>query len=420
MQQLASRGIQDSHLSIAPEASFFKKTYKRISNYAIEALDMSLDSIAWGQARQVNINRNGDLLTEMWLVLELELLELADPAEDGGNDKVFWTNCLGHAAITLASLDAGNSEVDRITGEWLEINHELTSQYDIDNSELVLRASSTAQLIDWSLNGNTSDTSGNDVVQLYVKLPFYFTKARSQALPTIALQYHDLKLKITLKAKDALTVYTSSANTTLHATNNGDIISGYVMCNFAFLDALERRLFAANSHEYLITNIQYSDYNTKAASATRVNCNLNMSHPCLAFYWYVLTAANLAQNQYFNWEMTPGRGDDGMTSAVIKFNSSEREKARGPLFFRQIIPSLYFPRTPRKNLYTYSFANHPNAWTPSGSVNLSRLDTVSIEITFRTTDADGTAYGAANIVIYALGFNIVRIQGGMLAKKYAN
>jgi hypothetical protein len=104
-------------------------------------------------------------------------------------------------------------------------------------------------------------------------------------------------------------------------------------------------------------------------------------------------------------------------NATIKFNGSEREKKRGPLFWRKVQPALYFNRTPRKNIYVYSFAQHPSSWFPSGSVNLSRIDRTQLDFTLPTTDANGAAYGEANAIIFADNFNVLRVQGGMAAKK---
>jgi hypothetical protein len=382
---------------------------------------MEIANLRWNESRTIAISRNGDLWTEAYLVLDINLLQLLTPSPASGLNeaKVFWTDCLGHAAIVSASIESGNSEIDKVDGNWMEIMHETNSNVNIDVDELVLRSSSTAQLVDWSLNGNAQNTAGADITQLYIKLPFYFSKARSQALPTIALQYHDLRCKLQLRAQADLMVFTSDYQT-LHATNDGTIINGYLMCNFAFLDTLERKLFATNAHESLITNIQISNFHQKTSGASQLSCKLVASHPTLAFFFYVLTDTNRDNNQYFNWECTPGRGDDVFTTARILFNGVERERPRGPLYFRVVVTAQYFNRTPRKNLYCYSFANYPTQWMPSGSVNLSRIDNTSVDFTFRTTDSNGTAYGAANVSIYILNFNIVRIQAGMMAKKYAN
>jgi hypothetical protein len=72
-QQLASKGVQDGHLSISPETSFFKRTYKRVSNLAIEAIDQTIPSLAWGKELVVQAPRNGDLLSDCGLSSRLRL-----------------------------------------------------------------------------------------------------------------------------------------------------------------------------------------------------------------------------------------------------------------------------------------------------------------------------------------------------------
>ena len=416
LQQLASKGVQDGHLSISPETSFFKRTFKRVSNFAIESIDQSIPSIAWDKDYVVQLSRNGDLLSELWLVMDIKLAQLNAPALD----TVHWTNALGHAMIKKASLEIGNNEIDVLTGLFLEIKWELESTVDIDTNELVLRSTNANQLINWTNNGNTLNIEGDPVTQLYVKLPFYFAKARSQSLPVIALQYHDIRIKFSLRKKDELLVYSNAANTALDATNNGDISQGYLMSNFVYLDTMERRLFASNAHEYLLKNIQVSDFNSKGSGNTRVSTQVVFNHPVTVMYWVIQKQSNLTNKDYFNFERTAGLGDDTILSATIKFNGSEREKVRGPLFWRKVQPGLYFNRTPRKNIYLYSFAQHPSSWYPSGSVNLSRIDVTSLEFTMPATDATGAAFGAADITIVCENYNVIRIQGGMAAKRYAN
>ena len=408
LQQLASKGVQDGHLSISPETSFFKRTYKRVSNFAIEAIDQTIPSLAWGKEFVIQAPRNGDLLSELWLVVEVALVRLNAP----GADSVYWTNVLGHAMLENSSLEIGNNEIDRVTGLYLEIKWELESDVNIDTNELVLRGANVNQLILWSNNGNTLNSSGTPMVQMYVQLPFYFAKARSQSLPVIALQYHDIRIKFNLRSKAALLVYTNSANTTLSSTYTGEISNGYLMMNFVYLDSMERRLFASNAHEYLIKNVQISDYNSKEVSASKVSTTVVFNHPVTALYWVLQKESNLDALDYFNFERTAGYGDDTILTATIKFNGSEREKDRGPLFWRILQPRLYFARTPRRNIYTYSFAQHPSAWFPSGSVNLSRIDSTQLAFSFPTTDALGAAFGKATLTVIAENFNVIRIQGG--------
>lgn len=158
LQQLASLGVQDSHLSISPETSFFKRTYKRVSNYAIETIDQSIPSLAWGKGFTAIISRNGDLSTEIWAMFNVALAQLAD--DNSGADTVRWTNVLGHAMFTRISFDVGTNEIDSLTYDYMEIVHELQSDVNINLDELVLRSDSEAQLVEWTNNGNTLDIDG--------------------------------------------------------------------------------------------------------------------------------------------------------------------------------------------------------------------------------------------------------------------
>ena len=280
--------------------------------------------------------------------MRVDLATLEAPA----GDTVRWTNSLGHAALTDVAMEIGNNEIDNFNGEYLEMKHEFESDININVDELTLRSESEAQLIDWTNNGNTIDTNGDPCTELYIKLTFWFARARSQALPVIALQYHDIRVKFALRSKADLLVFSNPANTTLDTTGAaaGEIKDGCLMAHFVFLDSMERRLFAGNSHEYLIRNIQVSDFHTKASRGTKVNARVVFNHPVSAVYWFVQKKSHKTNKDYFNYERTDGQGDDTIISATIKFNGSEREKVRGPLYFRVVQPALYFNRTPRKNM----------------------------------------------------------------------
>lgn len=403
-------------MSIAPETSFWKRTYKRVSNYAIEAIDQPISSPAWGTKNVCIISRNGDLCSEMYLLLNVRRAQLTTP----GGDTVHWTNSLGHAALVEASIEIGSTEIDSFPGEFLEIRHELESDINVNVDELVLRNESQAQLIDWCNNGNTLSSNGTPITQLWVKLDFWFSRARSQSLPVISLQYHDLRVKTELRRKEDLLIYSNAANTTLNSGSelDGEIIDGNIVTHFVFLDSAERRLFAANSHEYVLKTCQVSAFHSKASGADKVNARVTFNHPVTALYWMVQKKTHRTNKDYFNYERTDGFGDDTILGATVKFNGSEREKPRSPLYFRVIHPSLYWNRSPRKNIYAYSFSQFPSSWFPSGSVNMSRIDTTALEFTFPTTDALAAPFGESDIVVYAEAFNVLRIQGGMGAKKW--
>ena len=416
LQQLGSKGIQNIHLDLKPEASFWKRGYKRYAAFAEESINQYIPNLAWGSQRQQDITRNGDLLDALYFVAEVQPCQLATP----GPDTVNFCNVLGHVMLSSLTAYIGNNEIDDTEADVLEILHEVDSDLNKNTDELVLRSTSQAQLINWTNNGNTWDSNGNPIVGVYVKLPLWFNAAPSQALPLISLQFHNLSIKFQLASLNNLLQFSNPANTTLSSTWTGLINQGYFMGCFIFLDALERKLFAANAHEYLIKNYQVSDYNVKSSGLNKLQAQVIMSQPVLWFAVFIRKQSNINANDYFNWERTAGLADDTITTMTISFNGAQRETPRGPLFYRVIQAERFFNRTPLRPLYVYSFARHPLAWFPSGTVNLSRIDTTTFEFVFPTVDANGVAYGQAEIKIVAFNFNVLRISGGLASRKFAN
>lgn len=321
--------------------------------------------------------------------------------------------------LKSAKLTMGTNVIQQLTGLFMEIKWELSSNSNVDTDRLVLRSDNVKQLINWTKSGNTYDVDGNEITRLYVKLPFYFSQAPSQALPTIAIQFSTIYVSFSLRPKSDLLCFTNPKNTQLSAVDSGDILSGVVMTDCAFLDSFERALFVNKSHEYIIRDVQISDFHAKASSGNRVSASVTFNHPTTAFYWVVQRQSLVDAKDYFNFERTDGHGDDTITTATIKFNGAERERPRDPLYFGTIQPATFFKRTPRKNLYVYSTSMYPLEWFPSGSVNLSRIDTTTLEFTMPRDDANGNPFGEANVTIMAENINFVRVQAGIVGVKFA-
>ena len=57
----------------------------------------------------------------------------------------------------------------------------------------------------------------------------------------------------------------------------------------------------------------------------------------------------------------------------------------------------------------------PENYQPSGTLNMSRVDNASLNIEFK-----GESGKTANINLYAINYNILRIVGGMGGIAYSN
>ena len=72
-------GIEDIYLTKNPEVSFFKKNYKRYSNFATEIKKISLDNTArYGDNITITIDRIGDLLHKSYMEVSIPLISMKD------------------------------------------------------------------------------------------------------------------------------------------------------------------------------------------------------------------------------------------------------------------------------------------------------------------------------------------------------
>jgi hypothetical protein len=77
--QIASSGIQDVYLTKNPEITFFKKIYRRPTNFSTEFHKINIDeSVKYGDDLFINIPKYGDLLHKSFIKVELPKVILND------------------------------------------------------------------------------------------------------------------------------------------------------------------------------------------------------------------------------------------------------------------------------------------------------------------------------------------------------
>ena len=83
---------------------------------------------------------------------------------------------------------------------------------------------------------------------VYLPLDFWFCRNPGCALPLIALQYHEVKVRVEL---DTLANMKLVDNPSTEFASQAVISSGDLLVDYIYLDTDERRRFAQVSHEYL-------------------------------------------------------------------------------------------------------------------------------------------------------------------------
>jgi hypothetical protein len=427
--QLVAYGAQDIYLTGNPQITFFKVVYRRHTNFAMEAIEQVFSGTAdFGRRVTATISRNGDLITRVYLVVELPVVV----APEG--TLCAWTRNLGNILIRNVTLEIGGQQIDKQYGEWLVIWAELTLPAG--------QVAGYAEMI-----GNTSDlyapsavlpdTPNDDPAPparvLYIPLQFFFNRNVGLALPLIALQYHEVKIDLEFRPlAQLLKVENAEGEVQPQLVPQVSMQSASLWVDYIYLDTDERRRFAQVSHEYLIEQLQYTGEET--LSGTQEKIRLNFNHPCKELVWVVRLADAEAQCQWSNFTMgtvpsaTNGTGayvgSDTLVLAKLQLNGHDRFATRAARYFNLVQPYQHHTNIPNTGIYVYSFALKPEEHQPSGTCNMSRIDNATFQMTFDPNIFNGVGQPlggrTANLLMFAVNYNVLRIMSGMGGLAYSN
>lgn len=358
---LVAKGVQDAHLTGKPEVSFFRQAYKRYTNFAMQPVKLNpIGTIASNSQITVKIPTKGDLLSYMWLDLG--------------------------ASGTVADLDPDTTtptEIELYIGGQFVDRQDTTYITQVWNKFLCDSGAKTKAMI----TSHSNDDSIKTDILNSSWLPLHFFFCDHTYLPLVALQYHEVELRITFKS----------------TTPPSDL---KIYANYVLLDTDEREMFSNTDHSLLIEQVQkiYSD-----GSTTQPKFDLNLlNHPVKALFW-----------------VRPDSGAIFKTDDVqLYLNGTEAfESPMNDKYFTYIQGYYHSEHASEllkgdaadegANIKMYSFALKANKLQPCGTCNFSRLDNADLLV--------GTATNAQTIIpMYAINYNILNIRSGMAGVAYSN
>ena len=308
LMQLVAYGAQDIYLTGNPQITFFKVVYRRHTNFSMETIVQTINGTpAEGQTSTVTISRNGDLVYKVYV-------NSTKPKVINGSKNI----------VDEVELEIGGQRIDKHYSEWMQTWNELSTP---ESKAIGLKA----------MQGDigSSNTDGvKDLVQ--IPLQFWFCRNPGLALPLIALQYHEVKLKIKW---------------------GSDCTFTSVNCDYIYLDTDERRRFAQVSHEYLIEQLQRETYTHGPGDK-----KLNFNHPVKELVWVNSTSVKDIKYQ-------------------LKLNGHDRFAEQEKEYFTLRQPMDYHTAVPRQNL--------PSAAQLSGNFVSTADDSLVVGAATPLSNADG-------------------------------
>jgi hypothetical protein len=369
--QLVATGVQDAHLTGNPEISFFRSQFKRHTHFAMSNELQLLQGVPGpGNISTIRFERKGDLLSYVYFT-----------ARDGG--------------AVLRGLDWG-SIIDRVE---LLIGGQVIDTQDVFFSNTI-----SPMFI--SSNFSTRYQPGNPT-PVFFPLQFWFCKDWQSALPLIALQFHDVEIRITWSSNT-----TNWAATPTGSSSTYQQMEYRVWSNFVYLDKQEREFFANNPMDLIMWQMQ-----RQVLPTTGPIMETAFNHPMkfLAFPSTIYSSANQTLRMQINGV------DVGIDKTLINYS--------------QVYP--YYHTQYGFDAQNSSYASSPVALIPfcldttklqpTGTLNFSRLDTFRLITSPQNTIRGATTASSTSIMdasrsqyLYGVNYNVLRIKSGMAGLLYSN
>ena len=311
--QLVAYGAQDVYLTGNPQITFWKVSYKRHTNFAMESIEQTFNGQAdFGRRVTCTISRNGDLAYRTYL--QVTLPEISQSLKNtSGSAGVYarWLDFPGEQLISQVEVEIGGQRIDRQYGDWMHIWNQLTMSTEQQRGYFKMIGNTTQLtfITDPSFNDIDGPCDANAPRQvcaprnalpettLYVPLQFWFCRNPGLALPLIALQYHEVKINLDIRPIEECLWAMSSLNNTAGAAvkvtsaYNQSLVAASLYVDYVFLDTDERRRMAQNPHEYLIEQLQFTGDESVGSSSNKIKLNFN--HPVKELIWVVQPDKNV-------------------------------------------------------------------------------------------------------------------------------
>jgi len=310
LMQIVAYGAQDLFLTGTPEITYWKVSYRRHTNFAMESIEQTFQGQAdFGRRVSAVLSRNGDLAYRTYL--QVTLPEINKNMNDG-NLYARWLDYIGEQMVSQVEVEIGGQRIDRQYGDWMHIWNQLTMSSEQQRGywKMIGHTTQLTYITDPSfadVAGPCAGASGPAQVcaprnslpetTLYIPLQFWFTKNPGLALPLIALQYHEVKINLDIRPIGeclwAVSSLTGNAGTTMSVTTayQQSLVAASLYIDYIFLDTDERRKMAQNPHEYLIEQLQFTGDESVGSSSNKIKLNFN--HPCKELIWVVQPDANV-------------------------------------------------------------------------------------------------------------------------------
>jgi hypothetical protein len=442
----------------------FQPDFKPYHNFTHESVVWSFSgSPAWGQRITFSVPWpwQGDFLN--YIALRLKPSHWLPPAAAAHigpdradwvplvpNDFWVWANSLGTAAIERAEMEVDGVIIESFSGDWLNVWNKTC--HTVGKGA----AFDDALYASYKDPPPVSRFRVSDDGYLYCYLPFWFTKHANAAFPLLSCSGPDtVRFHITLRPfKDVVRRIGTAAGCGADESPLGssfvvrdytfpfyktetvrcnDVIPGFeaadILCGISNIDGGLREEYIHMPHEILAEPVVETDFaeplkyvvNTGAADTVKVQLPLTVANgPIRQLLFFLRRKASVSEWRDWNNYSATLRGESDpvwnptqplLVRAALQVGTAtwadEEEKwwrASGDVLLPGGIRAF------GNYIYAYNFAEKPAEFSPSGSLNASRVD---LRLNLTVAPPGGATDGEWSVHVFLVGTNWLRFEKGL-------
>ena len=473
LMQLVAYGASDVYLTGDPKVTFFQTAYKRHTNFAMETVQQTVaGALNPGGLTSVTLSRSGDLVGDMFVVLQPTPTSSANLTTNNSVSDMCW---VAERAFTSIELFIGGQSIDKHYQLWFRLYSEvflndtkkqnwgkLTSFPSPNNTGtstgyvylplifffnrnpglyLPLIALQYHEVrIDFSISPQYANYFGTNPFAVWANYVYLDTTERdtfakkpneylieqvqyingnpvgtsTENTPSvIRLQYnHPVKELIwcyqnpsPLANPNSLWNFSSSVSN-VNVTCDPAKLAG-AAAPYATQAVGSPVLYTPGP---FVSNLYVTQTSGSVISSIPAGLSLAVQSNVITgnVFWVE------GGNPQFTSNTTPGQEVGPLHAAKLMLNGTDRFVPQYGKYFNQYQPFQYHSGLPYPGIYVYSFGLKPEELQPSGTCNFSRIDMAQMAVNLKT------GMPALNQQMFAVNYNILRVQSGLGGLAFAN
>jgi len=418
LELISKNEIDNDVIDIKNNTSIFNYNIIKKNKYTKGDLRYNpIGQINWGNTIRFNIEKDGDLLYGLYIIIKLPRLtikNLNNEFDENNPNETFrikYANFIGNVIIDKISLYINDLLIDEQTGDYM--------QHYID-----------LYLSDWNRKNmlNIGDNKPNLKIEseyIYIPLKFWFCNDISKALPIIALQYSNIYIDVKLRNFSECIIILEKDNNILYHSNfkysQSPIEEMFLQAHYIFVELEERKRLALKEYEILITQTQ----NKSVIFSNKINLDIDFKFIIKDLFFFIQPLINKEKGEYFNftnkmeyplienkpinielWKLLTNKHI--LKRARILFNGLERIGWRDPKYFYYMQNHENYKNKLETFIYLYSFNLDPNKCNNYSGCNFSKIENPQLQV--EIIDNTNKLY---ELKCYATNFNILIIKNGI-------